>query len=115
MANENQKVYEHLNFDGFHMDQLGDRGNRYTYDGSPLNLAQTYQPFIEAMRTANPEKKIVLNAVNQYGQQGIAGSTADFLYTEVWSQTTPMPIWLISFSKTTPSATMQKTRCWRLT
>ncbi|WP_339738029.1 glycoside hydrolase family 66 protein [uncultured Sunxiuqinia sp.] len=85
LANENQKVYEHLNFDGFHMDQLGDRGNRYTYDGNSLNLAQTYQPFIEAMRTANPDKEIVLNAVNQYGQQGIAQSSSDFLYTEVWS------------------------------
>ena len=84
LVNENQKVYEHLDFDGFHMDQLGDRGTRYTYDGTPLNLAQTYHPFIEAMQTKHPDRKLVMNAVNQYGQQGIAESPTSFLYTEVW-------------------------------
>ena len=84
LGNENQKVYEHLNFDGFHMDQLGDRGARYTYNGTPLNLAQTFQPFIEAMHAGHPDKKLVMNAVNQYGQQGIAQAPTDFLYTEVW-------------------------------
>ncbi|WP_319590201.1 glycoside hydrolase family 66 protein [uncultured Draconibacterium sp.] len=85
IALENQKVYEHLNFDGYHMDQLGDRGTRYKYDGSDLNLSLTYQPFIEAMKADEPSKNIAMNAVNQYGQQGIAQSSADFLYTEVWS------------------------------
>ena len=85
IAAENQKVYQYLDFDGYHMDQLGDRGTRYKYDGSVLNLSQSYKPFIEAMKTDKPSKDIAMNAVNQYGQQGIAQSTADFLYTEVWS------------------------------
>ncbi|PTN10538.1 glycoside hydrolase family 66 protein [Mangrovibacterium marinum] len=85
LASENQNVYQFLDFDGFHMDQLGDRGIRYKYDGSVLNLSQTYKPFIEAMKTDKPSKDIAMNAVNQYGQQGIAQSSADFLYTEVWS------------------------------
>ncbi|MCK5023536.1 MAG: cycloisomaltooligosaccharide glucanotransferase, partial [Candidatus Aenigmarchaeota archaeon] len=32
-----------------------------------------------------PQKYIAMNAVNQYGQQGIATSSSDFLYTEVWA------------------------------
>lgn len=85
ILNENQIVYEYLDFDGFHMDQLGDRGARYRYDGSSLNLSQTYGPFIEAVKVDAPGKKNVMNAVNQYGQQGIASAPTDFLYTEVWS------------------------------
>ncbi len=85
IADENQTVYQFLDFDGYHMDQLGDRGTRYKYDGSVLDLSQTYKPFIEAMKAGQPSKNIVMNAVNQYGQKGIAQSSADFLYTEVWS------------------------------
>ena len=32
-----------------------------------------------------PEKILVMNAVNQYGQREIANSPVDFLYTEVWT------------------------------
>lgn len=85
IADENQKVYNHLDFDGFHMDQLGNRGSRYRFDGSTLNLSETYKPFIESMQTAHPDKDLALNAVNQYGQEGIGTSSTGFLYTEVWS------------------------------
>ena len=85
LINENKKVYQHLAFDGFHMDQLGDRGARYTYDGTYLNLSETFKPFIEAVKADAPQKDIVMNAVAQYGQKGIAESSVDFLYTEVWS------------------------------
>ena len=86
LIEKNNDVYDVFDFDGFHIDQLGDRGNLYRYDGSAINLAASYKPFIEAMKTASPLKKVVMNAVNQYGQQtGIAESPVDFLYTEVWS------------------------------
>lgn len=78
-------VYQYLNFDGFHMDQLGDRGSRYTYDGTYLNLSQTFEPFINAVHTSNPQKYNVMNGVEQFGQQGMASAATDFLYTEVWS------------------------------
>lgn len=84
LLNENDKVYQHLDFDGFHMDQLGDRGESYTYEGTFFNLSETYKSFIEADHAAQPEKLRVMNAVNQYGQAGIAESPSDFLYTEVW-------------------------------
>jgi dextranase len=85
IENENKKVYQYLDFDGFHMDQLGDWGGHYTYDGAYLNLSETYETFINAIKEDEPEKDIVMNAVAQYGQQGIAEASSDFLYTEVWS------------------------------
>ena len=85
IENENKIVYQYLDFDGFHMDQLGDRGSRYTYGGTFLNLSQAFKPFINAIRADEPDKDIVMNAVSQYGQQGIAEAASDFLYTEVWS------------------------------
>ncbi|MDO9258122.1 MAG: glycoside hydrolase family 66 protein [Bacteroidales bacterium] len=85
IENQNKIVYQFLDFDGFHMDQLGDRGSRFTYDGTFLNLSQTFKPFINAIKADEPQKDIVMNAVSQYGQQGIAEAASDFLYTEVWS------------------------------
>ena len=86
LAGRNNDVYSVLDFDGYHIDQLGDWGTRYTYDGNPLYLGGTFGSFISAMKTAAPDKRLVFNAVNQYGQQAsIGGSGVDFLYTEVWS------------------------------
>ena len=85
MANETKNVYKYLAFDGYHMDQLGDRGTRYKYDGSFMNLSGSFKSYIDAIKAAAPEKYNVMNAVAQYGQQGIATSTSDFLYSEVWS------------------------------
>jgi dextranase len=82
---QNKIIYQFLDFDGFHMDQLGDRGSRYTYNGTSLNLASTFKPFINSIKSDEPGKDIVMNAVAQYGQPGIAEASSDFLYTEVWS------------------------------
>ncbi|HKJ45631.1 MAG TPA: glycoside hydrolase family 66 protein [Balneolales bacterium] len=86
IINQSDKVYAALGFDGYHMDQLGNRDKSlYTYDGTSVDLQQTFQPFIEAVKQKDPGKFAVMNAVNQYGQQGIANAPTDFLYTEVWS------------------------------
>lgn len=85
LINENRKVYEALPFDGFHMDQLGDRGARYDYNGSAVDLAGSFQSFIQAVDADEPAKYNVLNAVNQFGQPHIAKAPVDFLYTEVWA------------------------------
>jgi len=78
-------VYSVYNFDGYHIDQLGDRGTVYDYSGNSVTLSQTFKSFIDAVKASNPNKKLVFNAVNQYGQQtDIAKSDVDFLYTEVW-------------------------------
>lgn len=85
MLNEVEKVYRLLDFDGYHIDQLGDRGICYTYNGSPMNLGDTFKSYIDSMKREFFDKYNVMNAVTQYGQQSIASSTADFLYSEVWS------------------------------
>lgn len=82
---EEQRIYQFLDFDGFHIDQLGDRGTTFNYNGNYLNLANTFQPFINAVKNAFTNKFTVMNAVNQYGQQGIAAANTNFLYSEVWS------------------------------
>jgi dextranase len=84
LAREVQKVYSALDFDGFHMDQLGDRGTRYAYDGTPVDLASTFEGFITSMHQEHPGKYQIMNAVDQYGQPGIAHAPTPILYTEVW-------------------------------
>ncbi|OJV99711.1 MAG: cycloisomaltooligosaccharide glucanotransferase [Sphingobacteriales bacterium 44-61] len=86
LAAKNADVYGALDFDGYHVDALGDRGSLYTFAGQQINQAATFKPFLQAMKNAAPAKRLVMNAVNQYGQQNsIAASPVDFLYTEVWS------------------------------
>ncbi len=85
IAGKNKDVYAALDFDGYHVDALGDRGSLYNFNGQSVNQAATFKPFLEAMKTAAPAKRLVMNAVNQYGQQtSISQSPVDFLYTEVW-------------------------------
>lgn len=86
LIHENSKVYEALPFDGFHMDQLGNRGKGlYTYEGIPVDLSQTYGQFISAIKAAHEDKTLVMNAVDQYGQDQIGQAPTGFLYSEVWS------------------------------
>jgi dextranase len=87
IAEKTIEAFEALPFDGWHIDQLGDRGAVYDYNGATVNIASTFRPFIAAMK-ANRQlanKRMIFNAVNQYGQSGIASSDVDFLYAEVWS------------------------------
>ena len=92
LAQQNDEVYKVFSFDGWQIDQLGDRehqnGKTYTicdYAGNPVNLKETYGPFIQYMKNQHPTKRLVMNAVSQYGQQGqIASAPVDFCYTEVW-------------------------------
>ncbi len=79
------QVYEHLDFDGWHVDQLGNRGDVYDYDGNRVDLPSGYQSFMSNLKTRFPDKKMALNAVDQYGQQEIMDSGVDFAYSEIWS------------------------------
>lgn len=85
LNDENEKVYEAYEFDGYHMDQVGNRDKTlYRYSGDVIDLPNTFKPFIESAKQSAPDKALVMNAVNQYGQEGIAKAPVDFLYTEVW-------------------------------
>lgn len=85
IARRNDDVYANLDFDGYQIDQLGNRGDRYDYQGNKVNLPRTYTSFIEAMKQRHPDKRLVMNAVSSYGASQIAGTgKVDFLYNEVW-------------------------------
>ncbi|NOX88217.1 MAG: T9SS type A sorting domain-containing protein [Calditrichaeota bacterium] len=84
IINKMADVFKALPFDGWHIDQLGNRGRLYNYGGREVYLEQTFLPFI-VLAKDSLNVSLVMNAVNQYGQQGIAQSPVDFLYTEVWS------------------------------
>lgn len=85
IAQRNDDVYANLDFDGYQIDQLGNRGDRYDYDGNKVNLPKGYASFIEAMKQKHPDKRLVMNAVSSYGASQIAGTgKVDFLYNEVW-------------------------------
>jgi dextranase len=86
IAAKNNDVYGVFNFDGYHVDQVGDRGTVYDYNGNKVDLAATFHSFLVAMRAAHPDKKLAMNAVNQFGQQNsIATAPVDFLYSELWT------------------------------
>lgn len=75
------KVY---NFDVWHVDTLGPRGYIYDYNGKDINLFDTYSGFLNNAKKALG-KRIVMNAVNEYGQIEVAKkSDVDFLYAEIW-------------------------------
>ena len=85
LAERNDEVYSMLDFDGFQIDQLGSRGNVYDYNGNAVNLRDAYADFISHMKNRHPGKRLVMNAVSQWGAQQIAGTgKVDFLYSEVW-------------------------------
>ncbi|TSA32004.1 MAG: cycloisomaltooligosaccharide glucanotransferase [Porphyromonadaceae bacterium] len=85
IASQNRDVYQVLNFDGYHIDQMGNLNHTlYSYSGQVIDLQASFGSFIRTVKSDQPGKKLVMNAVNQYGQQYIAQSPVDFLYSEVW-------------------------------
>lgn len=79
-----KEVFDNLAFDGWHVDQLGERGALWNGKGEKVDLAQTYVPLLQK---ANEELDVslVMNAVGQYAQVYFATQApVDFLYAELW-------------------------------
>ena len=74
-----------LHFDGYHTDQLGDFGTVYNYNGTQIYPDQSFDDFLNSAKAAQPGKSLVMNAVNQFGQQQIGQSPVDFTYSELWT------------------------------
>lgn len=78
-------VFKQLPFDGWHVDQLGDRGILFNASGDVVKLSQGYVSFLKAAKIGL-NVDYVMNAVDQYGQGLLAAlAPLNFLYTEVWS------------------------------
>ncbi|MEI2663710.1 glycoside hydrolase family 66 protein [Rossellomorea sp. LJF3] len=88
LIEKQHEVYQTLQFDGWHIDQLGDRGELFNEWGDPISLENSFEPFLNKIQDRIPDKEIVMNAVNQYGQESINKSPVSFLYTEVWDPNT---------------------------
>ncbi|MBQ3765502.1 MAG: glycoside hydrolase family 66 protein [Bacteroidales bacterium] len=84
-ADRVDEVYQVFDFDGFHIDQLGNRGDRYGADGKKVDMPAGYGKFLEKMKQSRPDRKLAFNAVSRYGQAKIAAAPSDFLYNEVWT------------------------------
>jgi dextranase len=84
IINAEKEVFEHLSFDGWHVDQLGDRGPLWNGKGERIDLSTTYVPFLQKAKE-ELQVDLVMNAVSQYAQGYIAAQApVNFLYTEVW-------------------------------
>lgn len=81
---QQQAVFEHFAFDGWHIDTLGNRGELWDAAGQPVDLAATFAGFTNNAKAAL-NKRVLFNAVGGYGQDEIAaGADVDFIYTELW-------------------------------
>jgi len=79
-----QIVFDHLNFDGWHIDQLGNRGTLYDIEGNTVDMLSAYTSFINNAKETL-DISLVFNAVDGYGQDVFAtNNNLDFLYQEVW-------------------------------
>ncbi|MNC23275.1 Dextranase precursor [compost metagenome] len=84
LIGKERKTFKMLPFDGWHVDQLGDRGELWNNEGQSVNLAATYPAFLNTAKE-RLDVDYVMNAVGQFGQPLIAGEApVKFLYTEVW-------------------------------
>ncbi len=91
ICKRNDEVYKHFNFDGYQIDQLGNRswrssdGKIYDYTKNVVDLPSGYASFINAMKKKHPSKSLIMNAVSGYGAQEILETDQpDFCYNEVW-------------------------------
>ncbi|MDR7073474.1 glycoside hydrolase family 66 protein [Fictibacillus barbaricus] len=84
LIEKEKEVFSDLPFDGWHVDQLGDRGMRWNYEGEITSLEEGYVSFLDKAKE-QLKVPLVMNAVNQYGQINISKKApVDFLYSEVW-------------------------------
>jgi len=71
-------------YDGMQVDSLGSRGDRYDYDGNPIQLDNAYVPMLNRL-SSELNKKVIFNPVSAYGlNQQLMGADYDIVYMEIW-------------------------------
>lgn len=92
--NEELKIFEVFDFDGWHGDTVGDWGKMVTAEGEPLGYKEdktpiylvkdTYTQFLNAAKEALGDKYLSFNPVGAQGIENANVSKTDVLYTEFW-------------------------------
>ncbi len=84
-----QDLFSVYPYDGIQVDSLGDRGDRYDYDGNPIRLADAYVPMLVRL-TESLNKKVIFNPVSSYGlDTELKAVDYDIVYVEVWPGDAP--------------------------
>lgn len=78
------ELFEVYPFDGWHIDTYGAHG-AYAYDRSYVNFVSEFPSFVDRASQIL-HKRVVLNTVGTLGEEQIARSKADFVYSELWDQ-----------------------------
>lgn len=81
-------------FDGIHVDQMGQRNNVYTYNGSSIDLSTRFTPFLDQAKsrlTTNNANRdyltfnIVDGTVDGWAANDVStNADVDFVYSEIW-------------------------------
>lgn len=79
-----KEVFEAFDFDGWHMDTVGDFGIVYKADGTPVSITTTFKDFLNTAKEKFPNKYILMNPVGNKGHEQVNSSNVDGAYTEVW-------------------------------
>lgn len=84
LIRQEAQVFAAYPFDGWQVDQLGDRGAEYNVHGNPVTVWQQFRPFLNRAK-ASLNKPVVFNNVGAYGLYDTAAhSTEDAVYVECW-------------------------------
>lgn len=79
-----QDVFDNFDFDGWHMDTVGDCGTVYKADGTPVSITKTFNEFLNSAKEKFPDKYIIMNAVGNKGHKEVNTSNVDDIYSEIW-------------------------------
>lgn len=79
-----KEVFKAFDFDGWHMDTVGDFGIVYKADGTPVSITTTFKEFLNTAKEKFPDKYILMNPVGNKGHEQVNSSNVDGTYTEVW-------------------------------
>jgi len=85
LIGQEAKVFAAYPFDGWQVDQVGNAGEVYDYDGHPVTVWQRFVPFLKAAKAQIGGKALVFNNVGGYGLYDTAANSGeDAVYVECW-------------------------------
>jgi dextranase len=82
------QLFEHLPYDGWHIDTLGDSAIEYDFNGKPFFLGDWLASFTNHAKMAIGNRPVLINNAGRWNAPSIASdANVDFLYTELWGDT----------------------------